>query len=392
MPTIEFEGKTTEEALENASNQLHLAKDELKFEIITTGSSGIFGIGGKKARIRVMVEEKISPRKLEAPAESRPREERSEPRARRDYSPRPSGRREGPRPDGFRTDARRPENRQRETSAREGQPREPQPRGDRPRDYRPRDEHRREDRPRDQHYREAARRESAIKDKARIARIEPDVDEEEGPLTTWPLPPTVVAPGESLFEGPEDEVMVFSRRTLTELLQHMGLEAEVGVSVISDRIILKVTGDNTGLLIGKKGATLDALQFLMNKIVNRERTAKLRVIVDAENYRQRRHQSLIDLANRMADKARRNRRPVTISQLSAHDRRIVHLALQEKPDLRTRSRGEGPLKNVIIIPGPGRGQEHNDEPETPDLEAGAGETLAQATTGPAGGGVSTDES
>ena len=157
--------------------------------------------------------------------------------------------------------------------------------------------------------------------------------------------------GESVYEGPEDEIMTRARESLSGILQHMDIEAQVSVSRIEDRIILTVEGDNSGLLIGKKGATLDALQFLINKIVNRTREDKFRVIVDTENYRQRRHQSLIDLAHRMAEKAKRNKKPVTISQLSAHDRRVVHLALQEQPEFKTRSRGEGPMKNVVIIPG-----------------------------------------
>ena len=128
------------------------------------------------------------------------------------------------------------------------------------------------------------------------------------------------------------------------------------VKRIENRIILTIEGENSGLLIGKKGATLDAFQFLVNKIVNRTSTDKQRVIVDTEDYRRRRHQSLIDLAGRMAAKAKRSRRPVTITALSAHDRRVVHLALQNEPGLKTRSRGEGAFKSVILIPAPNRGE------------------------------------
>jgi spoIIIJ-associated protein len=183
---------------------------------------------------------------------------------------------------------------------------------------------------------------------------EPDEDEEaeELPLDAGdaPLPATMAGPGESVHEGPEDEIMAESREILENILKLMDVDAQVDSQRIDDRVILNVTGENGGLLIGKKGATLDALQFLVNKIINREHDEKYRVIVDTENYRVRRHQSLIELANRMADKARRTRRPITISQLSAHDRRVVHLALQDKQGLRTRSRGDGPLKNVVIVP------------------------------------------
>ena len=275
MPVIEFDGKTTEEAIDNACRRLRISPEELKFEIVSTGSRGIFGLGGQKASIRVTVEEKISSRREEAGGEER-------------------------------------------TTGAEARGRRP-------------------------------RREPSRPERPRPERRPTQVD--APPPRHVPLPPTVAGPGEDVHSGPEDEVMTLARESLSGILSRMDIEAEVSVSRIQDRIILDISGDNSGLLIGKKGATLDALQFIVNKIVNRTRTEKVRVVADTENYRQRRHQSLIDLAQRMAAKARRNRRPVTISSLSAHDRRVVHLALQEDPSLKTRSRGEGPLKNVVIIPG-----------------------------------------
>ena len=104
------------------------------------------------------------------------------------------------------------------------------------------------------------------------------------------------------------------------------------------------------LLIGRKGKTLDALQFIVNKIVNKALEKKVRVAVDSENYRQRREDSLTQLALRMGDKAKRIKKPVTMNPLNPRDRRIVHLALKEDDNLDTRSRGEGLLKKVVIIP------------------------------------------
>ena len=311
MPVIEFEGKTTEEAIEKACNQLHIPSDELKFEILSTGSSGIFGLGGKKASIRVSVTEKITPR----PAEERRAEapEVSEP-----------------------PDVERPERPERPERQ---EPRERKPRFNR---------EKREPRPR----REPPRREAPT---APPVAAEDDQREMMASNTELPLPPTVAAPGEALYEGPDDEAMIQGREAVEGILSHMDITATVKVTRIEDRIILTVEGDNSGLLIGKKGATLDALQFLVNKIVNRTRTQKFRVVVDTEDYRQRRHQSLIDLAGRMAEKAKRTKRPVTISQLSAYDRRVVHLALQDRTGIKTRSRGDGPLKNVVIVPGGARG-------------------------------------
>ncbi|MCG6535646.1 MAG: hypothetical protein L7F78_13350, partial [Syntrophales bacterium LBB04] len=115
-------------------------------------------------------------------------------------------------------------------------------------------------------------------------------------------------------------------------------------------------------------ATLDALQFLVNKIINRSSEDKFRVVVDTEDYRNRRHQSLIDLARKMADKAIRTRRAVIINQLSAHDRRVIHLALQDLPGLKTKSRGDGPLKNIIIIPGNFQHDDLKDQDITDEAE------------------------
>jgi spoIIIJ-associated protein len=310
MTVIEFEGKTTEEAIEKACNQLHLPSDELKFEILSTGSSGIFGLGGKKASIRVNVEERIIPRPEEEPR-SQAAAVRAVDRAERQE----------------RTD--HPER------SEQSERREPKPRFTREKS---------EPRP---------RRETPPPQSSPVMDDEDELVVKLG--AGLPLPPTVAAPGEVPYEGPEDEAMTQGRQAVEAILSHMEIVATVNVGRIEDRIILTVEGDNSGLLIGKKGATLDALQFLVNKIVNRTRSQKFRVVVDTEDYRQRRHQALIDLAGRMAEKAKRTKRPVTISQLSAYDRRVVHLALQDRSGIKTRSRGDGPLKNVVIVPGGARG-------------------------------------
>lgn len=115
-------------------------------------------------------------------------------------------------------------------------------------------------------------------------------------------------------------------------------------------IILDIEGDKSGLLIGRKGKTLDAIQYILNKIINKDTETKTQVIVDSENYRQRRRDSLIEMSLRMGDKAKRIKKPVSTELLNAHDRRIIHLALKDDPELDTKSRGEGLLKKVVIIP------------------------------------------
>jgi spoIIIJ-associated protein len=141
-----------------------------------------------------------------------------------------------------------------------------------------------------------------------------------------------------------------AKKTLQDLLGLLGIEAGVDLKEEPERILLIIQGDGSGLLIGRKGQTLDALEYLINKIVHKGAEDKKRIVVDTENYRSRREESLVRLAHRLADKAKQLGRPVTISPMSAHDRRIIHLALQDDKTLRTRSTGTGLYRKVTITP------------------------------------------
>lgn len=299
MPVIEFEGKTTEEAIETACSHLHLPKDEIKFEIISTGSGGIFGLlTGKKARIRVTVEEKTSSRSPQTGKIEETGAGTSDAVESAADQPKPAVEKPG-----------------RETK-----------KGETPEGRKPR--------PLDQKSSQPERKE----------------EEPRPPAGQALRPSTLPGPDEEFYEGPEDEAMKFSREVLEGILSRMPVEAEVTVSRINDRIILNIDGGNRGLLIGKKGATLDSFQFLVNKIVNREKKERNHIIVDTGEYRKRRHDSLMALSLRLADKARRINRPVSINALSAQERRIIHLSLKDEKGVTTRSKGEGSYKRVVIIP------------------------------------------
>ena len=141
-----------------------------------------------------------------------------------------------------------------------------------------------------------------------------------------------------------------AKKTLQDLLRLLEIEAGVDLREEPERILLIIQGDGSGLLIGRKGQTLDALEYLINKIVHKGAEDKKRIVVDTENYRSRREESLVMLAHRLADKAKQLGRPVTISPMNAHDRRIIHLALQDDKTLRTRSTGTGLYRKVVISP------------------------------------------
>jgi spoIIIJ-associated protein len=137
---------------------------------------------------------------------------------------------------------------------------------------------------------------------------------------------------------------------LREILERMGIEAEVSAFDDEERIILDAHGAESGLVIGKRGATLDALQYILNRIVFKQPGDRPLIVVDAEGYRGRREDSLVDLAKRLADKAQRSGKPVPVEPMSAADRRVVHMALADHPAVTTESEGEGPGRRVVIFP------------------------------------------
>ena len=136
---------------------------------------------------------------------------------------------------------------------------------------------------------------------------------------------------------------------LEELLDKMGVDAEVEVRE-EDPITLNVIGDDLGILIGRRGETLSAVQFILNQMLNQRTGEWFGVIVDAEDYRLRREEQLRGLARRMADRARYYRQAVTLDPMPPHERRIVHMALAEHGQVDTHSVGEGEDRRVVITP------------------------------------------
>ncbi len=140
-----------------------------------------------------------------------------------------------------------------------------------------------------------------------------------------------------------------AQATLEEILDKLEIDADVAVRG-DDPITLDVTGEDLGILIGHRGETLTALQFILNQILNHKVGDWMGVMIDVEDYRVRREDSLRGLARRMADRARYYRQPVTLEPMPAHERRIVHLELQEHPQVVTHSIGEGDDRRVVITP------------------------------------------
>ena len=117
-----------------------------------------------------------------------------------------------------------------------------------------------------------------------------------------------------------------------------------------DEVVLEIGGDTSGVLIGRRGQMLDALEYVVNRIVMRDDEGATRYVVDSQGYRARRTAALEEMARRMADEARHRARPVTLNPMSPRDRRIVHLVLQDDASLTTRSVGQGYYRKLVIIP------------------------------------------
>jgi spoIIIJ-associated protein len=144
-----------------------------------------------------------------------------------------------------------------------------------------------------------------------------------------------------------------ARGVLAEILKYMGISASIELKPgeIAEEIILDIQGDNGGLLIGRRGQTLEALQYLLTRMVaERQGREGPQLVVDTENYRDRRRKTLEDMALRLGEKAKRQRKAVSVDALSAADRRVVHLALQDDPWLTTKSLGQGAYRRLLIIP------------------------------------------
>jgi spoIIIJ-associated protein len=148
----------------------------------------------------------------------------------------------------------------------------------------------------------------------------------------------------------KESLAMKAKEKLDGILRRMGLDFPVHVEETSESIILKIEGDGSGLLIGKGGQTLDALQYIVNKASNKNGRGRKRIILDTEDYRKRREKTLIALAEKLGEKVKKTKKPVTVNPMNAHDRRIIHLALQDDRQLTTKSRGEGTFRKIIILP------------------------------------------
>lgn len=290
METIEVTGETIEKAIEAGLQQLGVGPDDVMVEVIEEPNRGLLGIGARPARIRLIL---MGGRRVESTPTPASNPQVSEQVPAQDEQPAP------PAPD----DNRRSRSRTMKVSPRSGRSRGIE-RGPR----------KRED--------------------------------------TFDPPAPDEIPDEEA-----DEIAQVGKQVLSEILQYMGFEAQVGIRRAEatrqgeeDHWILNISGKNTSDLVGRRGETLSALQYLARLIVSRKVQRRANIIVDVAQYKERRSDRLRDLANRMADRALTQGRMVTLEPMPPHERRIIHLSLRARTDVVTRSVGEGKSRKVTIAP------------------------------------------
>ncbi len=148
------------------------------------------------------------------------------------------------------------------------------------------------------------------------------------------------------------DVEAATKKFLADVFAAMGISVEITVKYEEEPKSLDVdlNGDEMGVLIGKRGQTLDSLQYLISLVVNKGTTEYIRVKVDTENYRQRRKETLENLAKNISYKVKRTRRPVSLEPMNPYERRIIHSALQNDKYVTTHSEGEEPFRRVVVTP------------------------------------------
>lgn len=284
---IEATGKNEDAAIKNALEQLGLDRDSVSVEVLERAKSGFFGIGGNPAKVKVT---------YEVPDEAPPAEEPA-PQAAPAPQPEPAPKRE-----------RRA------------------PRGNRPTEQEAQVAHPVED---------------------PVPAEEPAPAEPAAPAPAPEAAQPAAAIQELLLEGAELEQRI--RDFLTGLLEHMGVSAQVKVQTQGERgVQVTLEGEKLGSLIGHRGDTLDAIQQLTNYAVNRGRSHRVRIHVDAENYRARREESLQRLATKVAGKVVKYRRNITLEPMNAYERHVIHETLQDYPDIITYSTGAEPNRRTVI--------------------------------------------
>ena len=158
--------------------------------------------------------------------------------------------------------------------------------------------------------------------------------------------PVVVEDG--ITKAEQDFIADTGKEFLLGMFGKMGLSVQIEKLTTKDKITFQVHGEDLGILIGKHGQTLDAIQYLINLVANKEVRRRCQIVVDVENYRSRREETLVQLAHRLGAKVRRTRQKIALEPMNAFERKIIHVALQNEKHIKTDSEGQEPYRHIVI--------------------------------------------
>ena len=285
--SIRVSAKTLDDAITEALIQLGVTSDRLEYNVIEKGSAGFLGIGMKQAVIEAWKkEDKEEEEFLKAVEETI---------------------RENP-----------------------------------VKEYFAKEDNVKEDDVKEHQAEEAAKKEEAV-------REEKTEKEEASANAKEEKSEPVSVKEKELLAKVEDETIRYVEQFVKDTLKAMDMDVEITSSIDKDgALYVDMKGENMGILIGKRGQTLDSLQYLANRVANKHQSGYVRVKLDTENYRARREETLKHLAKNIAHKVKRNRRPVILEPMNPYERRIIHSTLQSDPYVTTHSEGEEPYRKVEL--------------------------------------------
>lgn len=303
MDSIRVTAKTVSDAITEASIQLETSSDNIEYTVIDEGSKGFFGIGSRKAMIEArkkftdedLMQEVFGEKKEKA--EKPKREPKKE--MKKEAAPEKK------------EATHKPEKRENREVKKE--PRKPVP-------VKPIEKE--AEKPQEKPERPAEAAGEAVVAEPKQPRVPADPEEAKRRAVTF----------------------------LTDMFRVMDMQIEVHASFEDDTLSVDLAGEEMGLLIGKRGQTLDSLQYLTSLVVNKGKASYVRVKLDTEDYRNRRKATLENLAKNIAFKVKKTRRPVFLEPMNPYERRIIHSALQNDPYVTTHSEGEEPNRKVVVTP------------------------------------------
>ena len=301
---IQFSAKTKSEAITKACIELGVSSDQLEIQVISEGSNGFFGIGSKPAVIKV--------RKIEPVSEEEEMKEIVE-TVKLD-----SFKEEAPVQEEKKTEAIKPVKKEiKEPKAVSEKPRQPKP-----------------------------VKERAAKEKQPREFREPK-EKQVREKTTKPVKPVEILTDPEEIKEVENRAKVFLRDVFASMnLGEVEITSEYNTT--DGSLEVDFEGEDMGILIGKRGQTLDSLQYLTSLVVNKGKSNYIRVKLDTEDYRKRRKETLENLARGIAYKVRKTRKPVILEPMNPYERRIIHSALQNDRFVSTKSEGEEPFRHVVV--------------------------------------------